>query len=229
VGTPIITESPVVSLTVNSSDSTAGVTHLAIGQMNWEWEGETLVREVVGGQPLGQVIADAGALNGTAIRATVAADPVAAWSSPEINLLAPAQYRAYFRLKASDHVVPSEVARLEVIDSQLGRLIGLQRLHGPDFRQVGSYQEFYADFDYQTARPVVLKLVFLDAVDISLDRIIIMAYPTLFTPTPASDYDSYRLKVIDAAGNASSDLLVLPALELEPRVYLPAVLKAAAE
>jgi hypothetical protein len=66
-------------------------------------------------------------------------------------------------------------------------------------------------------------------VDISLDRIIIMAYPTLSTPTPASDYDSYRLKVIDAAGNASSDLLVLPALELEPRVYLPAVLKAAAE
>ena len=196
--------------------------------MRWDEKGgngggESLTREEVGGQPVGQVVCDSAAFNGLAIQATVAADPAGHWSSDEITLPTPKQYRAYFRVKVGDFATSSEVAQLEVIDNQNGALIGLHRLRGTDFRASDAYQEFHVDFDYQTAVPIILRLNFQDTAGISLDRIIIVEYPIPYTSSPTYNHPDFRLKVIDGAGNASNDLLVLPLPQLTHGVYLPLV------
>ena len=219
--TTVITDWPVVSLTLSGPDATAGATHIAMGRKDWEWEGENLIRQEVGGQPVGQVISDAAALNGQAMQATVAADPAGTWSSSPITLPAPQQYRAYFRLKVSDTTVSGQVARLEVIDNQSGSLIGLHRLYGTDFRSNNVYQEFHADFNHPTAVPLIFRLVFLDSAGIALDRVVLLEYPVAYTTTPSYNALNFRLKVIDGAGNVSEDLLVLPAISFDNQVYLP--------
>lgn len=221
--TAIITDWPVVSLTLSGTDATAGVTQIAMGRKEWEWEGENLTRQEVGGQPVGQVINDAAALNGWAMQATVAADPAGAWSSGPITLPAPRQYRAYFRLKVSDNTISNQVARLEVIDNQSGALLGLHRLYGTDFRSNNTYQEFHADFNYPTAIPIIFRLVFLDSAGITLDRVVLLEYPIAYTTTPNYTTLNFRLKVIDGAGNVSEDLLVLPAISFDNKVYLPII------
>ncbi len=224
--TTVIVASPTLSLTLAASDATAGVTQIALGQTEWEWQGESLSQEQVGGQPVGQMVNDAGALNGLAMQATVSGDPAGSWSGAEITLPAPKQYRAYFRVKTSDNSGPDEVARLEVIDNQSGAVIGLRRLYGPDFRAPATYQEFYVDFDYQTAVPVILRLTFQDKADIWLDRIIVVDYPIPFTTSPTYNQTRFRLKVIDGAGNVSDDLLVQPTLQTNYSTFLPIVVKS---
>lgn len=219
----IITDSPVISLTLTGSDATAGVTQITLGRIDWLWEGENLTRQQVGGQPVGQMVSDAGALNGQAMRAATATDPAGSWSSAGITLPAPKQYRAYFRIKVGNNSIASEVARLEAINAQSGALMGLRRLYATDVRSSGVYQEFGLDFDYKSAAPVVLRLTFLDIVDVWLDRVVVVEYPAAYTSQPDYGYPRYRLKLIDGAGNVSNDLLVMPALDR--RVYLPLILR----
>lgn len=226
-GTTIITRSPVISLTLSAADATAGASQITLGRKSWEWEGENLTREEIGGSPVGQVITDAAALNGSAIQATVADDPPGSWSTAELTFPAPRQYRAYFRLKVSDPTLSSEVARLEVIDTQNNALIGLHRLRGVDFRAGEVYQEFHADFDYPTVVtdtegiPIILGLVFQDTATITLDRLIVVECPIPLTPQPTYNAAHFRLKVIDGAGNVSDDLLVLP--EFDYNLFLPLI------
>jgi len=220
-GTTVITDSPVLSLSLSATDATAGATSMALGQKRWEWEGETFTRQEIGGQPVGQPISDTDALNGSALRATVAGDSAGSWRSAEFTLPAPQKYRAYFRLKASGNDSPQELARLELLDSATGTVIGLHRLYGPNFRAANSYQEFHVDFDYQTAGPVLLRLTFKDVADITLDRAIIVEYPVAFSGQPTYSSHHFRLKVIDGAGNVSNDLLVLPLYS----VSLPLIVK----
>ena len=224
-GTTVITDSPVISLTLTGFDATAGASQIALGRADWAWEGENLTREQVGGQPVGRVVSDATALNGSAMQAAVASDPAGSWSGADITLPAPHQYRAYFRVKAGDHTLATEVARLEVLGN--GTLIGVHRLYGADFRATGLYQEFHVDFDYQAANPLIFRLTFQDAADIWLDRIMVTEYPIAYTPTPTYSQSNFRLKLIDGAGNISSDLLVLPTSQAAPNVYLPLIVKSA--
>ncbi|MBN1991860.1 MAG: SpoIID/LytB domain-containing protein [Anaerolineae bacterium] len=227
-GTTIITDSPVLSLTLTANDDTAGVSAISMGRSDWVWEGENLTREEVGGWPVGRVISDSLALNGLAMQATVSDNPPGTWFSSEITLPAPKQYRAYFNLKVGDHTTPAEVARLEIINNETNNLIGLHRLRGTDFRASNAYQEFHVDFDYPTVAagqqgdPITLRLVFQDTANLSLDRVIVLEYPIPFTTTPSYAYPSFRLKVIDGAGNVSGDLLVLS----HSPVYLPLMIKS---
>jgi hypothetical protein len=108
-------------------------------------------------------------------------------------------------------------------------VIGLHRLHGPDFRTSGVYQEFHVDFDYSSVvsgpqgLPVIFRLTFQDTADIALDRVIVVEHPTPFTASPTYDQSNFRLKVIDGAGNVSGDLLVLPGTQFDYEVYLPLI------
>lgn len=231
VGTTLITDSPVISLTLTASDAVAGASHLAMGRADWNWEGEDLTRELVGGQPVGQVVADTDALNGSALRATTAGDPSGTWTGPATTLPAPQSYRAYVRLKVGEHTNPAEVVRLEVIDTAGGDLIGLHTLRGTDFKATNVYEEFHIDFDRSTVvcdslgEPVTFRLLFQDTADLSVDRLIVVEVPGPITTAPTYSHAHVRLKVIDAAGNVSNDLLVLPGPTGTDRLFLPLILK----
>jgi hypothetical protein len=228
ISTTIISVSA-ASSTLIATDDTAGVTHIAMGRREWAWEGEDLSREQVAGQPVGQIVSDPDALNGTAMQATTGNDPAGAWFSPEMTLPAPQQYRGYARIKVNDNAVSGEVARLEIINNDTGELIGLHRIRGTDFRASDVYQEFHIDMDYPTQAsnqqgvPFTFQLIFLDIADVWLDRIIALEYPIPFTPYPTYAPPFFRLKAIDGAGNVSDDLLVTP--NLAHSVYLPLVVK----
>lgn len=223
VGSTIITDSPVVSLTLSAEDDTSGPSYLALGNQNWLWEESTFTREAVGGQPVGRWVSDGAALDGQALQATTAADPAGAWQSSDITLSPAQPYRAYVRLKAGSVSLADEVVRLEMIDRSDGELIGLRRLRGVDFRAANRYQEFHVDFDTSTgvAGPIALRIIFLDVSDVSLDRLVVLEYPTAFTTKPSYSAGNFRIKVIDGAGNVSEDLLVTP----RSATYVPVVLK----
>lgn len=222
--TAIITRSPVISLTVIATDETAGTSQVALGQLDWQWQGESLTRQEIGGLPVGQVISDSAALNGLALQATAAADPSGTWSSSDISLPAGQPYRIYLRLKIGEATLADEVARLELTNST-GELIGLRRLAGVDFRADDTYQEFSLDFVAPATGVVTLTITFLDVADLTLDRLIATEYPIPFTATPSYSASNFRLKVIDRAGNVSEDLLVWPSQSFEYRLYLPLIVK----
>lgn len=224
-GTTLITEVDPVSLTLTVADDTSGAGRIALGRAEWLWEGESLTG------PIGEVVSDSAALNGAALRATVAGDVAGLWWLGGLTLPAPQQYQAYFRLKVSDNSQPDEVAVLEIFDST-NALIGLRRLRGVDFRQADLYQEFGVDFNYQTIAaeglglPLTTTITFKDVADVWLDRFIVVEYPIAYTSQPTYPYTHFRLKVLDGAGNISEDLLVLPALNRQ--VYLPLLMQEAA-
>jgi hypothetical protein len=114
-------------------------------------------------------------------------------------------------------------------------LIGLRTLRGVDFKASSVYEEFHIDFDRPSVicgslgGPVTFRLLFQDTADLSLDRLVVVEYPGPITTTPTYSYAHVRLKAIDAAGNVSNDLLVLPTLTGADRVYLPLILKPGAD
>lgn len=222
-GSTIIIDSPVVSLTLTAEDATAGAIDLALGNQDWVWEETDFTREEVGGQPVGEFVSDGAAWDGQALRAAVVDDPGGSWQSSDITLSAQQEYRAYVRLKVSSAELADEVVRLEVIDQADDELIGLRRLRGADFRADDLYQEFSIDFDTSTgvSGAIALRVTFLDAADISLDRFVVLAYPTALTSSPSYSTSNFRMKVIDGAGNVSGDLLVTSGY----RVYLPIAIK----
>ncbi|MCB0196946.1 MAG: hypothetical protein KDJ65_33670, partial [Anaerolineae bacterium] len=208
-------------------DATSGANYLALGDKNWLWEESTLTRQEVSNTPVGQWVSDPDALDGQALQAITANDPVGIWQSDAITFSEPQPYRAYVRLKAGSNSLADEVVRLEIIAQSDGDVIGLRRLRGVDFREAGTYQEFHVDFDTATnaTSDIKLYITFLDKTDIALDRFIIMEYPTAFTTNPTYSTPSFRLKVIDGAGNVSNDLLVDPSFSPNSSVYIPLVIK----
>ncbi len=216
-----IEASATFSFTISGTDDTAGLRHVAIGPNSWLWEGEAL------NHTTGQIISDTAALNGNAIYALPATDASGEWASNSLTLTAPKQYRAYFRLKTSDHALATEITRLEIINTVTDDLIGLNRIYGPEFRDNDVYQEFHVDFDYQTNNPIIMKLIFNDKTDIWLDRIILVEYPTSYTTTPTYTSADARLKIIDGAGNVSDDLVVAtPPDDSSSQVFLPLIIHA---
>jgi hypothetical protein len=231
VGSTLITDSPVISLTLTAADAVAGASHLAMGRADWTWEGEDFTRQLVGSQPIGQVVADTDALNGSALRATTAGDPSGYWTGPAMTLPAPQSYRAYVRLKVGDQTNAAEVARLEVIDTTGGDLIGLRTLRGVDFKAANVYEEFHIDFDRPTVvcgslgEAVTFRLLFQDSADLALDRLVVVEYPGPITTAPTYSHAHFHLKVVDDAGNVSNDLLVLPSPSGIDRLFIPLILK----
>ena len=221
--TTVITTSPVISLTLAATDTTAGVTQVAVGQKQWTWPGATFEREVVAGRPVGQVNSDVAALSGQALQASTVADPAGRWTSAEVSLCQAGLYRAYVRLRVSDNTLSEEVIQLQALNES-GGLTGLRRLRGTDFRTEAAYQEQYLDFS--TDGTVTFRLSFLDQTDVSFDRLIVVQTPEPYTPSPGLPWPATRLKVIDGAGNVSPDLLIEPALPPKPfdhRIFLPFV------
>lgn len=213
------------STLVTAEDATAGVTHIAMGRVDWIWEGEDFEAEKPGGVPIGRVVSDAAALNGLARKATVVDDPAGKWFFEEIELPKPGLYRAYFRVKADSIDLASEIAELQIRDQPSGELIGLRRLRGVDFRQWNTYQEFHVDFDLSAGivGPAAFVVNFLDKTDIRLDRVIVVETPVAFTSTPSYDWSNFRLKVIDGAGNVADDLLI----QSPYKTYVPVIIKPA--
>ncbi|MCB0168599.1 MAG: hypothetical protein KDI79_30505, partial [Anaerolineae bacterium] len=222
-GSTIIKDSLVVSLTLTTEDATAGATDLALGDQDWVWEETDFTREEVGGQPVGEFVSDGAAWDVQALQATVVDDPEGSWQSSDISLETQQPYRAYVRLKVSSAELADEVVRLEMIDQEDDELIGLRRLRGTDFRADDLYQEFPIDFDTSTgvSGAIALRVTFLDTADVSLDRLLVLAYPTALTTSPSYSTANFRMKVIDGAGNVSGDLLVKPGYE----IYLPVAIK----
>jgi len=145
-------------------------------------------------------------------------------------LPAGATYRAYFRLRVADNRQTAEAARLTVTDGS-GELVGLHRLRPTDFRTAGAYQEFHVDFVNPDAGsgsiglPLTFELASTGAAALTLDRFVVFGwpYPYQFGLPPLSGGD-FRVKVIDAAGNVSSDLAIIT---LNRHVYLPLILSGA--
>ena len=123
-------------------------------------------------------------------------------------------------------MITEEVVSLAVFDMMTGDLIGLRRLRGTDFREAGAYQEFHLDFESRgdTRLPLEFRISFPGVTEVSFDRLIVLDYPVPYRPHPAAPYPELRLKLIDAAGNVSDDLLI--SLEIVDdvipyRIYLP--------
>ncbi len=224
-GSAVLTGSLALTPTIAAHDDTAGVQWLAVGNADWLWEGETFNRTQADGSTVGQVITDAAALNGYAVRATAAHDSPGVWTVGGIFLPGGRAYRAYFRLKVSD---PTWFAPVAELFAHTGTArIGLTRLNGTDFRQADEYQEFHLDFvlpdSGSLAMPLTLEVLLWGTADITFDRVAIFNYPVPFqSEIPAGAPLNLRAKVIDGAGNVSADLLAFRATQA---VYLPLVLK----
>jgi hypothetical protein len=195
---------------------------MAMGAINWLIEGK-----VFSTTGPGKVVSDVTALNGWALSANVLTDPAGSWAITNILPLPAGQaYRAYVRLKISDTAVISEVARLEVVANG-DQLIGLHRLRGVDFRANDAYQEFHVDFNYfndTAGETLEFRVIFNDVVDLAFDRLVVFDYPTNYEAVIDSPYNQLRLKVIDDAGNVSSDLTAyFP--ETETSIFLPLIIR----
>ena len=216
----------ILTTSVVATDTTSGVTQLGIGDAGWQLEGEQFSPQVGGGTLGSHIISDTEALNGSALLLATGIQQAGYWYKRQENGLPGGEnYRAYFRLKISDNTITHEVASLNVIDVYTGSLIGLHRLRGIDFRQPDQYQEFQVDFPYKLPG-VEFRLQFNDRVDIVFDRLVVLNYPIPFTAHPPNLFTNQRLKLIDAAGNVSADLVTLSVItQPERRLYLPIVAK----
>ncbi len=226
-GSAVLTSSLALSATISASDETSGVAMLAIGNVDWQWEGETMVRQQTDGGTLGQVISDTTALNGQAVRATVAQDAPGVWTATDIFLPGGQPYRAYFRLKTSDNSSMVKVATLIIWAGS--ETLGIHDLRGIDFRQANKYQEFGVDFfppqSGSMTLPFSVSVAFGDAADITLDRFAIFNYPIPFQNTLPPDAPlEARVKVIDGAGNVAADLW-RAGFTLRAQVYLPLIFR----
>ncbi len=144
------------------------------------------------------------------------------WAQPAIILPTDRKYRAYFRLKSDNAETTAEIAQVMALASD-GRLIGLHRLRGIDFRTADEYQEFHIDFVSPSDGQVNFSVIFDGGAILTLDRFIVLNYPIPYQNALPSGYiGNLRLKVIDNAGNVSNDLMISRPFQY---IYLPIVLK----
>jgi len=204
-----------VSLSGSDAANGSGLTSVAFSN-DWRWEERAFARELIGGVTrVGRVISDSDALDGSALFAQAGSDPAGAWYGPYTSVLpAGHAYRAYFRLKTDDVTTAEEVAYLDIVDDYGQKVLGIHRLRSLDFRQAGVYQEFAVDFNYTEAGAAGLEFrtAFRGTASLWLDRVLVVSYPQPFAATTTwavSDTPGWQdvtAKLIDGAGNVSSDL-----------------------
>lgn len=215
VTAPSNTPNSTVTLNLIASDSgPSGLSQMAFSN-NWVWQGEN--QSVTNNS--GNVVNDASALNGKALRGQVGINPPGLWYGPDTGLLPlDRPYRAYFRLKTDDATTSNEVAMLDVAepDNTGGvNIFGLKRLRGTDFRSANAYQEFYVDFDWTgpVTQGLQFRVTYRATANLWLDRIIVVSYPSPFatnaewTLTPGNGSKTIQAKFIDGVGNISSDAI----------------------
>lgn len=209
---PSSTITQTVSLSLAASDEgPGGLAQMAFSN-EWVWQGE--------GQSVtnnsGTVVADAGALNGSALLGRLGSNPAGYWYGPYTSVLpSDRSYRAYFRLKTDNVNTSKEVAMLDVVQNGGSDLLGLKRLRGTDFRSANAYQEFYVDFNFAGApiQGLEFRVAYRATASIWLDRILLVSYPVSYSTTakwsldPGNGLKSVVAKFIDGAGNVSSDAI----------------------
>ncbi len=237
---PAASSSSTVALTLSASDwgpsglaSPGGV----VVSNNWKWEGEGPYI----GHTVGDVVSDSGALNGTAWRGS-SGTPGRLYG-PFVTL-PNGSYRAWFRLRAGNVTTTDEVAFLEVIDNgdcyfandnspgctgnQFKRL-GMKRVRGVDFRQTGSYQEFFVDFK---VTGIIGELEFplwhRGTSDLWYDRVMVTSYPTTVTASlnwtlvPGDGQRTAQVRYTDRAGNISPEYAVTTLVDSVPPSFVTA-------
>jgi hypothetical protein len=216
-----------VALYPHASDEEMGGAYKVLASHNWIWEGESLSHQT------GEEIADVAALNGQAWQGRAGVHPAGYWHGPYTFDLAPGRYRAYFRLKTNDVTTTSEIARLDVVDNLGNRVLGLLPLRGIDFETPNTYHEFGVDIYYPNVgdHGLEFRTYFHGTADLVLDRVIIVGYPQngseLITElSPGESMEDLIVKLLDVAGNISSDMGVSP-LSMPYRQTLPFVVKGA--
>ncbi len=229
---PAFVNTTTVTLTVSATD--ADRMQFSNG---WLWEGEELYREEVGDVPVGRPVSDTAALNGSAIFGEAGVDPAGTWFGPYFcELPTGRDYRVYFRLKAADNITTSEVAVLDVVDSQGQRLYARLRLQGLDFAAPNRYQELYLDFSYDdkgsTCQDPEIKdglefrTAFKGVVDLYLDRILVCTAPQDYAPDvlwqlpPGEGTKEVGVRYLDAAGNVSPVYTATVVIDMTPPQWL---------
>lgn len=233
---PATTTNQTIPLALQASD--AGGSQLA-GMMfsnDWEWQGENQSFE----GNSASVVTDPDALNGSALRGLVPANPPGAWYGPYTNALPLDQpYRAYFRLKTDNASTTKELALLDVVVDGGAQVLGLKRVRGVDLKAANEYQEFYVDFYYEgfsTTAPE-FRVAYRANASLWLDRILVTRYPIPFSTTTtwqlSDGVGAKRViaKFADGAGNVSPDSSKTvffdpnPHPALTPRAWLPFILR----
>lgn len=145
----------------------------------WLWAGETLSHTTNSGA----LINDAGATDGTAWQAQVAAHNSGVWYGPRTTALPPGyNYRALFWLRAAvDATTPpplAPIARLDVTDDEGRVILGMRDLWASDFATAQTYQPLAVDF-HLFAAPVgvELRVAWRDLMDLALDRVEVWRLP----------------------------------------------------
>ncbi|MBI4671864.1 MAG: PD40 domain-containing protein [Chloroflexi bacterium] len=231
---PATTTTRNVSLALDASDNGGSGLDTMMFSNAWEWQGENQSVQTNSGT----VVSDADALNGSALRGLIGANPPGAWYGPYTDIL-PTQknYRAYFRLKTDNVTTTDEIAMLDVVADGGANVLGLKRLHGVDFKSANEYQEFYVDFAYDgfTTNALEFRVAYRATASLWLDRILLVSYPASYAAAAAwtlsAGAGTKRViaKFADGAGNVSPDAVASilfdpnPTPVLTPRVWLPFV------
>ncbi|MEW6233526.1 MAG: SpoIID/LytB domain-containing protein, partial [Chloroflexota bacterium] len=208
-----------VTMTLSATDpgaSPSGVNRMSFSDgYNWRWEGEKTsgASGTYFFNNVGSAVSDPAASGGQAWKVP-AGSAGWVWGPYYKSLPAERGYRAYFRLKTDNVTTTSEIAKLDVVDNGGGRVLGIFKLRGIDFRQANAYQEFCVDFYYtnpETTYGLEFRTNFTGAADVYLDRVLVVSYPVTyatsatFAPVTGSQV---IVKFLDAAENISEDVVV---------------------
>lgn len=234
LGAPAKTTNQTVTLNLNASDAgESNLTGMAFSN-DWEWQGENQSRTANSGA----VVADADALNGSAVNGSVGTHAAGAWYGPYTNALPTNQaYRAYFRIKTDDVNTTDEIALLDVVTDNGANILGLESVRGTDLQTANVYQEFYVDFFYMgfSTNALEFRTAYRATASLWLDRILVVRAPVAYASsaswTLTAGQGNKRVvgKFVDGAGNVSADAVATvffgdnPPPTLVPQVWLPMI------
>jgi hypothetical protein len=120
---------------------------------------------------------------------------------------------------------------LDVVDNMGERVLGIRRLRGIDFRKANVYQEFGVDFNYMDygTEGLEFRVAFRGTADLYLDRVLVTSYPITYSTSAQWSLTSgeglIQAKLIDGAGNPSSDITARVVLSYPYKSYLPLLIK----
>ena len=176
---PPTTTNQTVTLNLNAADAGgSNLTGMAFSN-DWEWQGENQTRTANSGA----VVADAGALNGSAVNGLKGTHAAGAWYGPYTNMLPTNQaYRAYFRIRTDDVNTSDEIALLDVVTDNGANILGLKSVRGTDLQTANVYQEFYVDFFYTgfDTNALEFRTAYRATASLWLDRILVVRMPVAY-------------------------------------------------
>ena len=215
---PSASPSPTVTLHISATD--LGPSGLAGVAMGGDWQiAATEFKPEAGA---GMLVPDADALSGSALR--LPQGVLSRWAGELASPLAVDRiYQAYVRLRIAggegegEQSLPmaGRVGRVELYDPAGNQLLGFADLHAADFRQPGTYQECPLDFWLapEASGRLRVRVMATGALTLWLDRVRVLLGPQPFQPAMPYSLEHRAgpqpvvLKLLDAAGNPSDDLV----------------------